>query len=104
MPDFLLSMKMNDIRNPSKHDDKIRCYSLRNYYISDTEKTIAAVDALKHAGYDSKIYVKNGDMLGYVFAKQRDLEVITEILKTCDIGINPKPVGRKFSEMLKKLS
>lgn len=91
-------------RNPSKHNDKIRCYSLRNYRISDTEKTIAAVDALKHAGYDSKIYVKNGDMLGYVFAKQRDLKVITEILKTCDIGINPKPVGRELSKMLKKLS
>lgn len=84
-------------RKPSKQDDTVRCYSLQNYHIDDTEKTIAAVETLERAGYSSKICVKNGDMFGYVFAKQRDIEAITEILKTCNIGINPKPVGKVSS-------
>lgn len=97
-PVDILSSQKSSLRQ----DNAIRCYSLRNYHLSNTEKTITAIETLKKAGYDSKIYVKDGEMLGYVFAKVGDLKNITELLKPCGVEINPKPVEHDFAEMIKK--
>lgn len=87
-----------------KQDNTFRCYALRNYHLNDTEKTITAIETLKNAGYESKIYVKDGEMLGYVFAKAADLKNISELLEPCDIGINPQPVEHDFAEIIRKQS
>ncbi len=83
----------------------VYCYQVSVADPEDTEKTMHAVDLLKKAGFDARIYVAGGTMFGYVFCKGEYFSKAKELLESADgVCLNEKPLDKVTAEFIKKHS
>ncbi len=81
------------------------CYTLTMENSENTEILMAALKALKQAGYDVRYYVSNGTMYGYVFMKGQDFDKATELIESLNgITIATKPIDKFEADIIKKRS
>lgn len=83
----------------------VYCYEVAPEDAEDTEQIIQAVSLLKKEGFDARIYVSDGTMQGYVFAKGEDYQKAASILEPVErISLKEEPVSKALSELVKKHS
>ena len=84
--------------------NKENCYELIPRDSEDTESIMRAITALKKHQFSACIDIVKGNMHGYVFAKESELEEVREHLKLsegCALGI--KKADRHTGENVKHL-
>ena len=83
----------------------VYCYAIATEDTEDTEQIIQAVSLLKDNGYDARIYVSNGTMFGYVFAKGENREKAAMLLNSIErVVLNEEPVDKAQAELIRKHS
>ena len=97
------TVKVNVDKTKEKAEAKaVRCYALITENSEDTEKTMLAVSEYQKAGYEAKVRICDGTMLGYVFIKGEDYDKAVRLLESVEgVSLNPKPVDKITAEMIK---
>lgn len=84
--------------------NKEYCYEVMPYDREDTEDIMQAVEQLKKQKYDTYVGIYKGDMRGYVFLKEKDLEGVQEYLEVSDgLILKLRKTDKRTADKIKRL-